>query len=253
MKHSNLLVGLVTPEVLEAVEQGSRDVQADWLLCDVLEIRYDLFPRTEDWPGLAQRVAFCHPKALRLATIRLQCDGGKWPNPTAPQRIPHWQRILQAPIGVHLLDLEMDYAHEWPVLSALAPTSAPSVILSRHYFDRIPSETELETAITLCQKHHGAGFKVACMAVEPQDTAPLYPLIRRHAPEFDFFSLFAMGRLGQASRLYSLTCGANLTYGAILQSQAPGQIPIRQLHQLRPQIPLWSSESQAQKALEALS
>lgn len=253
MKHSNLLVGLVTPEVLDAVEQGSRGVQADWLLCDVLEIRYDLFPHTEDWPGLAQRVAACHPHALRLATIRLQRDGGQWPDTMASQRIPLWQSILQAPIGVQLLDLEMENASDRAVLSAFCPNPAPSVILSHHYFDRTPSKVELETAIALCHNHHVAGFKVACMAVEPQDTAPLYPLIRRHAPQFDFFALFAMGRWGQASRLYSLTCGANLTYGSILKSQAPGQIPIRQLHQLRPQIALWSSESQAIAALEALS
>ena len=40
------------------------------------------------------------------------------------------------------------------------------------------------------------------------------------------FAAFGMGETGKVSRLWSLNQGANLTYGSIGHSEAPGQIEV---------------------------
>ena len=44
--------------------------------------------------------------------------------------------------------------------------------------------------------------------------------------KFQMFAAFGMGETGKVSRLWSLKEGANLTYGSIGRSEAPGQIDV---------------------------
>lgn len=253
MKASRLLVGLVTPDVLDNAEMQNNLVNADLQRCDVLEIRYDLFANTDCWPLIAARVALTHPSAQRMATIRLKRDGGQWPDSKSEQRFELWQGIMQAPVSVHILDIEMECTALAARLKPEIQAIEAQVIFSRHYFDRIPAISELNDALSMCHHAKVAGFKVACMSTTLGDTAPLYDFIRAHAAEFSYFALFAMGPTGQSSRLYSLACGANLTYGAIGTVQAPGQIQVSDIYKLLSKMNTWNSELETTQALEALT
>lgn len=249
MKPLHLLAGLITPDVLEKAENADAGVLAELRLCDVLEIRYDLFPVRTDWPGLVQRVRALHPAAQRLATIRLERDGGKWPDQQAEQRLPLWRELLKHPGDLHLADLEMDCREDVATLRTLSTNAQVPLLLSRHYFDRVPGLEELQTAAEECIHFGVNGFKIACMSTREGDCAPLYSFLQQYAARFSYLSVFAMGTTGQASRLYSLRCGANLTYGAIGAPQAPGQIQLSTMRQALSRLSEWKSEADVAKLL----
>lgn len=82
------LVGLIGPEVLSAIEADNmHPVFLDISACNALEIRYDFF-KEKDWPGLSARVRKIAPHAMQIGTIRLERDGGKFPDRLAHSRLP---------------------------------------------------------------------------------------------------------------------------------------------------------------------
>ena len=64
------LVGLVSPEVLSAIEADSmHPVFLDIGACNALKIRYDCFSE-KDWPGLSARVRKIAPHAMQIGSAR---------------------------------------------------------------------------------------------------------------------------------------------------------------------------------------
>jgi 3-dehydroquinate dehydratase I len=253
MRPNSVLVGLLSPQVLSIVENDPNCIVAQELQsCDCVEIRYDLFPE-EQWSELAARTRRVHPNALRLATIRLQRDGGNFSNEQATMRLPLWGEILEAPVGVHWLDLELECARDYTALAALAQASHARILLSQHHFDGIPLEGELVSFAQQCRRLGAPGFKIACMSHSLGDTAGLYAFTRKQANHFELFSAFAMGATGQASRIYSLACGANVTYGAIGEVLAPGQIQVKTMRRLMDALSQCSDEAAVTRLLESLA
>lgn len=251
MRHKNLLTGLISPQVLAAAEANpAGPVAAEVRSCGCLEIRYDLFPAAENWTSLAARVARLHPEALRLATIRLQRDGGAFDDSMASMRLPLWGTLLEAEVAPHWVDLELECVHEFEALRSLTAPRGCEVLLSQHHFDGIPPEGELLSFAQQCRHLGAPGFKISCMSHVHGDTERLYAFIRKEARHFELFAAFAMGATGQASRIFSLACGANLTYGAIGEALAPGQIQVGVMRRLLADLDLFHCESDVVKCLE---
>lgn len=252
MNDSKILAGLISPSVLaEAESDSSGSVLADIRACDCLEIRYDLFDSSTDWSQLAARVEHLHPTALLLGTIRLQRDGGNFDNSMASMRLPIWGRILDGEKVPHWLDLELECVRDFEALQGLSAVCGTRVLLSQHHFDGIPPEGELNSFAQQCRHLGAPGFKIACMSHRQGDTARLYSFIRKQAAHFELFSAFAMGATGRASRVYSLACGANLTYGAIGEALAPGQIQVMPMRRLLDDLKLCHEEADVEKRLGA--
>lgn len=220
------LVGLVGPEALEAVEKDSlHPVQLDLESCGALEIRYDFFEEKQ-WPGLSARVRKVAPQQLQIGTIRLKRDGGTFENARAVERPSLWKSILEASEVPEWLDLERDSLEDFEQLNTLAKSRGTGIIISEHNFTRVPGAEELEDFAKDVKRFGAGGLKIAAMSNDESDCERLYKFTKKQAKHFDMFAAFGMGETGKASRIWSLKEGANLTYGAIGKSQAPGQIDV---------------------------
>jgi 3-dehydroquinate dehydratase-1 len=205
------LAGLISPEVLTETAIIKK--------CGILEIRYDLFENTGEWNGLSQKIFELNPQALRLGTIRLEKDGGKWENSRAGERSVLFENILNKGKVLDWIDMERGTD-----FSELKKRS--KIICSWHLFDRVPSEQELDGFAKECLESGACGCKVAAMAHSKGDVLPLYGFARRYGKDFELFSAFAMGEHGKESRVRSLEEGTNLTYASIGKALAPGQLSV---------------------------
>jgi len=203
------IAGLISPSVLLDTVAHSAAIKK----CDILEIRYDLFKDVSQWNALSQKVFDLNPKALRLGTIRLERDGGKWENERAAERIELFEKISE---GLDWIDLERGV--ELPLKNR--------IIRSWHLFDRVPSEQELSEFAEECLRFGACGCKVAAMAHSKDDVLPLYDFAKKYGNRFALFAAFAMGEQGRESRVRSLEEGANLTYASIGEALAPGQLSV---------------------------
>lgn len=222
--NGTFLVGLVSPEVLEAIEKDSLNpVFLDLDACNALEIRYDFFERLE-WPTLSARLRKVAPNAMQIGTIRLSRDGGKLNNADTAARLDLWKQILDADQVPEWLDLERDCLSQFAELSALAKPRGTKILVSEHNFVRIPNDMELKTLVDDLRRVKADGLKIAAMSTSEADCDRIYKFIKKYTKYFDLFAAFGMGESGRISRLWSIKEGANLTYAAINSVEAPGQI-----------------------------
>jgi len=160
------------------------------------------------------KVSELNPKALKLGTIRLEKDGGKWKDSRASERIGLFDKSLD------WIDLER---------GRITEKTDHKIICSWHLFDRVPSERELNEFAEECLELGVQGCKVAAMAHSKRDAEPLYSFAKKYGEKFELFSAFAMGEQGKESRVRSLKEGANLTYASIGKALAPGQLSVEEI------------------------
>jgi 3-dehydroquinate dehydratase-1 len=209
------IAGLIAPDVLRNAIENSLGVESMAIKkCGILEIRYDLFENMYEWSNLSKKVFELNPKALRLGTIRLEKDGGKWKNFRAGERMALFDSALD------WIDLEREM---------LTEKSKHKIICSWHLFDRVPNIKELSEFAEECLKLGVQGCKVAAFAHSKSDVQPLYDFAKKYGKKFELFSSFAMGEQGKESRFLSLKEGANLTYASIGKPLAPGQLSVEEI------------------------
>ena len=224
--NEKFLVGLVDPEVLSAIEADSmHPVFLDLQACSALEIRYDFFDPS-CWNGLSARVRKVAPQAFQIGTIRLKRDGGTFQDSRAGERLPLWKSLLEAEQVPEWLDLERDCLYDSGELSSLAGNRDVRTIISQHNFTRVPTVMELRDFARDVSRLGAEGLKIAAMCGSEDDSERLYGFARDFGKDFELFAAFGMGDFGRVSRVWSLKEGANLTYGAIGDVAAPGQIQI---------------------------
>lgn len=220
------LVGLVGPNVLEAAEKDLfHPVRLDLDCCDAIEIRYDFFDESV-WENLSERVRHVVPNKLQIGTIRLRRDGGKFADERVVERMDLWKKILSGKQVPEWLDLERDCLSDFKALNDMAYPIGVGLIISEHNFERIPSDMELETFADDVKRVGAQGLKIAAMSNSDDDCDRLYKFAKKFSKKFQMFAAFGMGETGKVSRLWSLSQGANLTYGSIGNSEAPGQIEV---------------------------
>lgn len=247
------LVGLIDRETLDAIEGDPlHPAFLDIAACNTLEIRYDLFDM-KCWTSLSGRVRKVAPHAMQIGTIRLARDGGEFPDREVCKRLPLWSKILGEGDRPDWLDLEQDCLSDFKNLRDLADVHKTRILVSQHNFLRIPSQQELDDFAYDCQRLKADGLKIAAMSNSDSDCDRLYQFARRHSREFELFAAFGMGESGRASRIWSLAEGANLTYGAIGKSRAPGQVDIPRMEKAIRELSNLHSPSDVQNFLSKMS
>ena len=241
-KKQKYLAGLVDPDVLSAIESDSmHPVFLDLQACSALEIRYDFFD-VSVWPGLSARVRKVAPHAMQIGTIRLNRDGGLFPDGKAADRLPLWTALLEAEQVPDWLDLEQDCLGTYGVLNKLAKARGTGILVSQHNFVRVPTVSELRDFARDVARVGASGLKVAAMCHSPEDCERLYSFCHEHGGEFELFAAFAMGVCGRVSRIWSLKEGANLTYGSIGREAAPGLIEVPVMARALEKLPNFHSQ-----------
>jgi 3-dehydroquinate dehydratase type I len=186
-------------------------------VADVAELRVDLLEEALDLPALLAD----HPLPV-IVTDRAIREGGR-----SPREDRERLAVLgeAAALGAEFVDLEWDEASNGIVNDLKA--SGTRVIVSRHAFDRMPSDID---RWAIDQADRGADVvKVAGMARDPRDVLPILNVLRTaDRPTI----AIAMGEAGIASRLLALRFDrCQLTFAAHDRGPtvAPGQLPIDEL------------------------
>lgn len=104
------------------------------------------------------------------------------------------------------------------------------VIASNHDFEKTPSEEEM---VRRLRRMEELGADVAKLAVMPENRRDVLTLLWATAAADEMLTVpvvtMSMGRLGVVSRLSGALTGSAMTFAAVGETSAPGQIPAEQM------------------------
>jgi 3-dehydroquinate dehydratase type I len=186
-------------------------------LVDLFEVRIDRIG--DNWEKLVKKI-----HKPWIATNRTIDEGGNWQGNEA-RRI---EKLLQAiDLGAEMVDVEFRTKN----LTNIVPLVKRRVkcILSFHDTEKTPPLSELKSIVTR-QISAGADIcKVVTTAIDFEDNLTVLSLIR--AFRDIRIVTFAMGQIGQTSRVLCPLVGGDFTYGSIQKGKesAPGQITVEQM------------------------
>ena len=198
---------------------------------DAVEWRVDFYEHAL-WP--AQVLAAL--KALRAAlgempllfTCRTAGEGGEL---DIPKEDYYALNLAAARSGlVDLVDVEMDTAEDISDHIAQLHELGVKVVASRHDFEKTPEDAALRACLEWGWEVGGDISKLAVMPRSEEDvsrllavTKAVYEQVRRP------LIAISMGGLGTISRVEGERHGSAMTFAALGQISAPGQIPVSAL------------------------
>jgi 3-dehydroquinate dehydratase len=226
-------------------------------LCDIAELRADGFA-----PGRVADEALSFRRESRaklgrpietLLTLRLQRDGGAWPDSDAALREPIWQSLGldrdrdepgepagqgpggQGPGGqgplCDWIDVEVEeFASLSPKTRALLHSGRAKLLLSHHDFRRCLPREGLAALMGEMQAHSPAGMKFAVTCGSRGELSGLLDFARDLAEATPYGCALSMGGPGRASRVLGPVLGCPLAYGYLTGGAvAPGQLSAGEL------------------------
>ena len=131
---------------------------------------------------------------------------------------------------VDLVDVEMDIAEDVAEHIAQLHEQGVRVVASRHDFEQTTGDAALRSGLERGWAVGGDISKLAVMPQSEEDVSRLLSVAKAVRDEFDRpLIAIAMGRLGTVSRTEGERYGSAMTFAALGQGSAPGQIPVDQL------------------------
>ena len=216
----------VRPAIVSVIDDDPAEnaKAAKWLGANVLELRLDLlnFSDLEEAKKTIDRIKV-NTSLPCIATNRLQSDGGKWEG-TEEERIALLIDILPFVEAVDI-ELSADTEQRNKVIEA-AKAAEVTVIVSAHDFNETPSVDEMKKRLN---NAHEAGADIAKLAVMAKSKQDVLNVLQATTDMKRPVCTIAMGEVGKHSRIVAPCYGSRLTYGAIAQAVAPGQIKIHEL------------------------
>ena len=205
-----VVVGVVSSlEVLEAlVASGSAP-------CDLVELRLDLIDRDDEiLIPLAAGV-----KQPLLITLRDRLEGGSWRG-VEQARLARYQRWATK---ARWFDIELRADHEaWLEYRAFADAANVHLIGSCHDFEQCPTLDEIRGLIARSRAVKADVFKLAALTTTDAGVEALERGLRLNHGDLPL-CMIGMGARGPMSRVHLPLHGSCLTYGAIGETNAPGQ------------------------------
>jgi 3-dehydroquinate dehydratase-1 len=201
---------------------------------DVVEYRVDFLDATLDPQAVAatmRPVADAIKGKPLVVTFRTKAEGGQKAI-TPAEYAAIYQAVLKSGAG-DLIDIEAALLSDPAVARLKADVQAMGrhVILSHHDFAVTPS---VEVMVTLLRRQQALGADICKLAVMPHDAGDLLRLLeatwimRRDHGDRPLVTM-AMGGIGAVSRLAGEAFGSALSFGALGDPSAPGQVKVAQL------------------------
>ena len=217
------IVGLLVPENFGA----DAAVPPELGLCDLLELRFDLFRGAK--PGeLVSRARAAFPGKPLLFTVRLERDGGAWPDGDAGARFPLFAEALEA--GADWADAELDEPGLVRRLRPVLARTGSKLLVSNHLWSAPESAEACEALWRSALRLEGDGVKLVWKMDDRKAEGILTEFLLRHGNDPRLVACFAMGEGGRLSRLYGPLMGAPWTYGFCGSgAPAPGQWKIAEM------------------------
>ena len=189
----------------------------------IVEARFDLFPR-ESWSSLPREIRRAFPRARLLATLRLDRDGGRWPD--AASRLD----ALRSLLDLHrwdYVDVEDD-SPERDAMIAMVHAAKAGLVLSRHAFAPRNAEEVRDTIHHLLGVAETDGAAVAKWAVRLEDPDGTLPGMLRQIPTSGSGpvpAIFPMGPCSETGRVAAALASGGWGYAHDGSGPAaPGQI-----------------------------
>jgi len=189
----------------------------------IVEARLDLFPR-DAWPSLPREIRRAFPRARLLATLRLDRDGGRWPD--VASRLDALRSILDLHRWDYV-DVEDD-SPERDRMIAMVHAAKAGLVLSRHAFAPVAAEEVCDTIAHLQRAAASDGAAVSKWAVRLEDPDGTLPgMLRQIASSGDgpVPAVFPMGPCSEAGRVAAALASGGWGYAHDGSGPAaPGQI-----------------------------
>lgn len=195
---------------------------------DLIEIRADLFPKTQLKPELLRKTLKTVKDAVRcplFLTLRIGEEGGGLsPHFREQDRLALFRAALSDVQGV---DVELSANEINRHVEFEAHKRGRFVVLSAHDFKKTPSNTVVSG---LTRKAKRLGGDVLKVAATPRRRADVDRWMEACAKSpFRRRVFIAMGPLGEITRREGFRWNSCLTYGYIRRRVAPGQLPVKVL------------------------
>lgn len=228
--------------IIGIVTSANRNDPAMWdalAACDIAEFRGDLFDPDrvrEEFLAFKSDLSRRGLSIEILFTLRLQKDGGAWPDDHADRREAIWEGLGFAghEPGSDWIDIEIEH---YPGLPAAfrrgLERSGAKLILSHHDFEGCPEPDALRGMREDMLGHDPDAVKFAVTCADRGQVLDLLAFAREAAADGPEACVLSMGETGRATRVLGPVLGCPLTYGFLIGgSVAPGQLSAAALARL---------------------
>lgn len=229
------LVGKTEEEIMRQADRVCQSVNDCEI--DMVEFRGDYFDGLDDIPrllALLQRLQekLTESDKILLFTIRSESEGGEKLAFTTPGIHEINEAVIESAIP-DMVDVELfSGAEDIQKLVTLAHQKGVYIIMSNHDFHTTP---EADVMLNRLRSMQDMGADIAKIAVMPNDEMQLLRLLAVTNTMYEKYAeipliTISMGRLGVLSRLCGQIFGSAVTFAALDQASAPGQIPVDELN-----------------------
>lgn len=201
---------------------------------DLIEWRMDYMEQATDISAMietARLIQQALPEKPLLATFRTKQEGGEQSLPLADYLNLNLELAKSG--YTDIIDLEFFCTEDSKKLSSVIEEikdTHTTVLLSNHDFQKTPSKEEILQRLNGMQE---IGGDIAKIAVMPNTTTDVLTLLSATCEMANKASVpivtMSMGKLGVISRISGSTFGSAITFGALGQTSAPGQLAVEEL------------------------
>lgn len=204
---------------------------------DIVELRGDFYEDLEDFKALdtlLQQLQGRLKDIILLFTIRSPREGGQQRAYDKASIYEINKHVIEFGLA-DIVDVElMSVNEDGDSLVDIAKQRGVRIIMSNHDFNATPEVSELVRRLTRMQQ---LGADIAKIAVMPNSKADVLKLLTATSEMLENHSAtpvvtMSMGAMGAISRVAGEVFGSAITFGAVGEASAPGQIPAERLNSM---------------------
>lgn len=193
---------------------------------DLAELRIDFFEDVDDFSKvieLLEKIREIYSKVL-LFTFRTKKEGG-----VHEMSEEKYFRLIHTALHsgfIDMVDIEL-FSHEENSKKAVAfaHENNVKVVMSNHDFYKTPGKDEIVTRLVKMQENGADISKIAVMPTCNKDVLELLSATMEVKNKYGFPCItMSMGKLGIVTRLTGELFGSCMTFAALKNTSAPGQI-----------------------------
>lgn len=226
-------VNICVPLCGKSIEELKQEIALLNSDIDMVEWRMDCFIANtcEDWIDVLQSIRPLMKDFVLLATWRSEKEGGR-------QNCTQYKELLTAVIYsglVDMIDIELFQAEETvKFLIAAAHEKGIAVVLSNHAINETPDTQAMMIRLQAMYKMNADIVKLAVMPKSINDVWRLLEVSSSFHEQYAqcYLVTMAMGKMGVISRICAELSGSIISFAALKEASAPGQLPCKQLKQL---------------------
>ena len=169
---------------------------------------------------------------ILIVTIRTVAQGGR--QTSSPEQMAYLLEEISKAHVADLIDVEFfTYEHPTHLIQKLQMNGA-LIISSHHDFEETPAMDVMKMILEKMLDGDADLVKLAVMPQEITDVLDLLKITADFHKEHPVVPLITMslGKLGMISRISGEAFGSCVTFGAVEQTSAPGQVPREQLQKV---------------------